>query len=76
MKNSFTLSTEECTCFRNDSAEVPLMAECFISFRIELWMGKKPGAEKELCSETGGKGVQRGTGAERAPQEWLWAAGG
>lgn len=54
MKNSFTLSTEVCTCFRNVSAEVPLMAECFISFRIELWLGKKPGAEKELCSEMGG----------------------
>lgn len=52
MKNSFTLSTEECTCFRNVLTEVPLMAECFVYFRIELWMGKKPGAGKELCSET------------------------
>lgn len=54
MKNSFTLSTEECTCFTNVSAEVLLVAECFVYFRIELWMGKKPGAERARCSEMGG----------------------
>lgn len=54
MKNSFTLSTEECTCFTNVSAEVLLVAECFVYFRIELCMGEKPQAEKEVCSEIGG----------------------
>lgn len=54
MKNSSTLSPEECTCFTNVSAEVLLVAECFVYFRIELSMGERPQAEKEGCSETGG----------------------
>lgn len=54
MKNSFALSPEECTCFTNVSAEVLLVAECFVYFRIELCMAESPRAEKEGCSETGG----------------------
>jgi hypothetical protein len=49
MKNSFTLSTEECTYFTNVSAEVLLVAECFVYFRMGLWTGKRPEAEKEHC---------------------------
>ena len=54
MKNSFTLGTEGWTRFTNVLAEVLLVTECFVYFRIELWMGKKPGAENEHCSEMGG----------------------
>lgn len=48
MKNSFTLNTEECTCLTDVSAEALLAAECFVYFRVELWMRKAPGGERTL----------------------------
>lgn len=60
MKNSFTPSIEECTYFTNVSAEVLLVAECFVYFRVGLGTGKRPEAEKERWAETGGlPGPQR-----------------
>lgn len=48
MKNSFALSTAKCTDFTGVLAQVLLVAECCVYFRLRLWTGPRPGAEELL----------------------------
>lgn len=54
MKNSFTLSTGKCTYFTSILAQVLLVPECFVYFRLKLWTGQRPGAEELLRGGGGG----------------------